>query len=163
MLRLDRTVTSPPLPYPGEDAAAEAERLEKMPAGNSQTWLLLEFCDKPCLQVCFRSCIGSVPWRVAFERGLSGGHGAKHADVAAAGIQPADADRAHPLPLESIMQLVIGPSTPMGLLQQHRGKPRLQVKFEQGTSRVKGKHGIVQEIRAPAATLHSSAYIAMPC
>jgi hypothetical protein len=48
---LCRTVTSPPLPYPGEDADAEAERLEKLPPGGSQTWLLLEFCDKPCLQV----------------------------------------------------------------------------------------------------------------
>ena len=51
VLLLCRTVTSPPLPYPGEDADAEAERLKKLPPGGSQTWLLLEFCDKPCLQV----------------------------------------------------------------------------------------------------------------
>jgi hypothetical protein len=51
VLLLCRTVTSPPLPYPGEDADAEAERLRKLPPGGSQTWLLLEFCDRPCLQV----------------------------------------------------------------------------------------------------------------
>ena len=51
VLPLCRTVTSPPLPYPGEDANAEAERLKKLPPGLSQTWLLLEFCDRPCLQV----------------------------------------------------------------------------------------------------------------
>jgi hypothetical protein len=48
---VSRTVTSPPLPYPGEDAHQEAERLKRLPPGGSQTWLLLEFCDKPCLQV----------------------------------------------------------------------------------------------------------------
>lgn len=46
-------MTNPPLPYPGEDAEKEAERLEKLPPGESQTWLLLEFCDKPCLQANF--------------------------------------------------------------------------------------------------------------
>ena len=46
-----RTVTKPPLPYPGEDAKREAVRISALPAYESQTWLLLEYCDRPCLQV----------------------------------------------------------------------------------------------------------------
>ena len=46
-----RTVTKPPLPYPGEDAEREAVRISALPAHESQTWLLLEYCDRPCLQV----------------------------------------------------------------------------------------------------------------
>lgn len=48
---MHRTVTKPPLPYPGEDAGKEAARIAALPAHESQTWLLLEYCDKPCLQV----------------------------------------------------------------------------------------------------------------
>jgi hypothetical protein len=50
-----RTVTKPPLPYPGEDAEKEAARISALPEHESQTWLLLEYCDKPCLQVDFIS------------------------------------------------------------------------------------------------------------
>ena len=48
---MHRTVTKPPLPYPGEDAEREAVRISALPAYESQTWLLLEYCDRPCLQV----------------------------------------------------------------------------------------------------------------
>ena len=50
MLMYHRTVTSPPLPYAGEDPAAEAARIAALPDDESQTWLLLVYCDKPCLQ-----------------------------------------------------------------------------------------------------------------
>jgi hypothetical protein len=50
-MQLCRTVTKPPLPYPGEDAEEEAARISALPDHESQTWLLLEYCDKPCLQV----------------------------------------------------------------------------------------------------------------
>lgn len=51
IIRICRTVTKPPLPYPGEDAEREAVRISALPAYESQTWLLLEYCDRPCLQV----------------------------------------------------------------------------------------------------------------
>lgn len=51
LIGLHRTVTKPPLPYPGEDAAKEAARISALPDHESQTWMLLEYCDKPSLQV----------------------------------------------------------------------------------------------------------------